>query len=67
MFKQILVPLDGSQLAAKVLPQVADLAQKYGATITLLHVCYTEPGEATPGVMQQAVAQETKACELFLG
>ena len=27
MFKKILVPLDGSKLAAKILPQVADLAK----------------------------------------
>ena len=40
MFKRILVPLDGSALAAKVLPQVEDLAKSQGAEITLLTVGY---------------------------
>lgn len=66
MFKKILVPLDGSPLAAKILPQVVDLAKTHHAEVTLLHVYYTELGEATPGVIQEAVAQEAKRCELFL-
>jgi len=66
MFKKILVPLDGSPLAAKVLPLVTDLAKTQGAEVTLLHVYYTEIGEATPGVIKEAVAQEAQRCELFL-
>lgn len=66
MFKKILVPLDGSPLAAKILPQVADLAKTHNAELTLLHVYYTEVGEATPEVMREAVNQEKKRCELFL-
>jgi len=38
MFKKILVPLDGSELAAKILPQVEDLAKSEQAEITLLTV-----------------------------
>jgi len=38
MFKKILVPLDGSELAAKILPQVEDLARSGQAEITLLTV-----------------------------
>ncbi len=38
MFKKILVPLDGSDLAAKVLPQVEDLARSMQAHVTLLTV-----------------------------
>lgn len=68
MFKKILVPLDGSPLAAKILPQVAELAKLHEAEVTLLHVYPTEfLGEATAGVIQEAMAQEKKACELFLG
>jgi nucleotide-binding universal stress UspA family protein len=66
MFKKILVPLDGSELAAKILPQVVDLAKTHDSLVTLLHVYYSEVGETTPGVMQEAVAQEKKRCELFL-
>ena len=66
MFKKILVPLDGSDLAAKILPHVMALAKTHGSQVTLLHVYYSEIGEATPGVMQTAVAQERKWCEMFL-
>jgi nucleotide-binding universal stress UspA family protein len=69
MFKNILVPLDGSELAAKILPQVAELAKTFNAQVTVLHVCHTEGfgvGEATPGVMATAPAAEKKVCEAFL-
>ena len=36
MLKKILVPLDGSELSVKILPQVEDLAKKYQADITLI-------------------------------
>jgi nucleotide-binding universal stress UspA family protein len=38
MFKKILVPLDGSALAATILPQVEDLAKSQKAEIVLLTV-----------------------------
>lgn len=38
MFKKILVPLDGSDLAAKILPQVEDLAKAMQAQVTLMTV-----------------------------
>jgi nucleotide-binding universal stress UspA family protein len=38
MFKNLLIPLDGSHLAEAALPAAAYLAQKLGATVTLLHV-----------------------------
>lgn len=37
MFKHILAPLDGSQLAEAALPATVYLAQTLGATVTLLH------------------------------
>ncbi len=67
MFKKILVPLDGSKLAAKVLPQVVELAKTFKSQVTLIHVCHTEQmGEATPGVLAAAPAAEKKVCEAFL-
>lgn len=69
MFTKILVPLDGSELAARVLPKVAELAKTFNAQVTLLHACHTEAfgvGEATPGVMAAAPAAEKKVCETFL-
>ena len=38
MFKKILVPLDGSDLATKILPQVEDLAKCMRAEVTLITV-----------------------------
>ncbi len=38
MFRQMLVPLDGSSLAEAVLPATASLAERLGAQATLLHV-----------------------------
>jgi nucleotide-binding universal stress UspA family protein len=68
MFEKILVPLDGSQLAAKVLPTVVELAKKFNSQVTLIHACHTEdfgPGEAA-GVAKTAPGMEKKACETFL-
>jgi len=67
MFKKILVPLDGSDLAAKILPQVIDLAKLGKAQVTVIHVCYEEVGEATPAVIKKAAAAEAKWCSTFLG
>ena len=38
MYKTILVPLDGSNLAEAILPHVEDLAQSYRAEVVLLRV-----------------------------
>jgi nucleotide-binding universal stress UspA family protein len=51
MFKKILVPLDGSDLAAKIIPQVETLAKASNAQVTLLSVgssdiCAFEPTKA---------------------
>jgi nucleotide-binding universal stress UspA family protein len=69
MFTKILVPLDGSDLAAKILPKVVELAKAFNAQVTLFHSCHTEAfgmGEAAPGVMATAPAGEKKVCEDFL-
>jgi nucleotide-binding universal stress UspA family protein len=70
MFKKILVPLDGSEIAAKVLPKVVELAKLFKAKVTLCHVCYSGvgalAGEASPGVIRAEEAQEQKFCQTFL-
>ena len=67
MFTKILVPLDGSDLAAKILPQVVDLAKTQKAQVTLLYVFDAALRASTSAVMQQALAEENKLCEVFLG
>jgi len=71
MFKKILVPLDGSELAAKILPQVVEMAKCFQAEVTLLHVCYypiwTEIAEAPTAMLEKAREKELKWCSTFLG
>jgi len=70
MFNKILVPLDGSEIAAKVLPKVIELAKTFKAKVTLCHVCYSGVGamigQATPGVIKAAEAHEQKFCDTFM-
>ncbi len=68
MFEKILVPLDGSELAAKVLPTVVELAKKFNSQVTLIHACHSEgfgAGEAAD-VAKTAPGMGKKVCETFL-
>ena len=64
-FKDLLVPLDGSNLAEVVLPAVRELARRFGARVTLLHVLEhgapaTVHGESHLDDPAQAMAYLTK-------
>ncbi len=50
MYKRILVPLDGSDCALKALDIGADLAEKYGSTLIVLHVV---PSNEVPQALRQ--------------
>jgi len=39
MYKEMLVPLDGSKLAETVLPYVTPMVAQFGLNVTFLHVC----------------------------
>ena len=71
MFKKILVPLDGSELAAKILPHVIEMAKCMSSQITLLHVCHFPSAAAveslSPDMIKDAEDREAKECALFLG
>jgi len=62
MFKRILVPLDGSPLAAAILPRVQDLVRALGAELFLLRVTVAhvfpgvDPIEKEVDVVQHAEA-----------
>ena len=70
MFTKILVPLDGSEIAAKVLPKVVELAKTFNAKVTLFHACYSGvgafAGEGTPAMIRAEEAHEKKFCDTFL-
>ncbi len=66
MFEKILIPLDGSELASRILPQVAEMAKRFKSELVLLHVC--PPGqmaEGSPGEAPDAPAL-MKVCEAYL-
>lgn len=48
MFKRILVPLDGSDLAEKILPQVKELVTVHHAELVLIRVYEPEQALAAP-------------------
>lgn len=60
MFNKILVPLDGSELAAKILPQVTELALTNHSEVTLLTVGNTSSmaliAEAAPSAIVETAA-----------
>jgi nucleotide-binding universal stress UspA family protein len=61
MFKQILVPLDGSRLAESALPAAAYLAQTLGASVTLLHVIERDAPKEVH--RQRHLSQADEACQ----
>lgn len=64
MFRHLLVPLDGSRLAESALPVAASLAQRLGASVTLLHVL--EP-DAPPTVHGDRHLRSPAEAEGYLG
>ncbi len=58
MYKTILVPLDGSERAEKILPHAKELARKYDATLVLIQVItplYHMESLESPGYYQVMV------------
>ncbi len=72
MYKKILVPLDGSELAEKVLPHVVALAKGFGAEPTLISVVELTLGaigakiEAIPEVAAERAAAQRGEAMLYL-
>jgi nucleotide-binding universal stress UspA family protein len=58
MFKKILVPLDGSELAAKILPYVVDLAENQNIKVTLMTTSHF-PG--TVGLISKDTLKQMQA------
>ena len=69
MFKQILVPLDGSALAARIMPKVEELAKVGNAHVTLICVAKEATdvaGMPSPGVFERAARHEVNACDKYM-
>ena len=60
MFERILVPTDRSDPARRALEQAADLATRYGATLTALHVVDTRELDGGSGVDERTEAARTE-------
>ena len=43
MLKRVIIPLDGSRFAEKVLPRIEELAERIGLTLVLLRVAVRQP------------------------
>jgi nucleotide-binding universal stress UspA family protein len=61
MFKHILVPLDGSQLAETVLPAVSYIARKLNAAVTLIHIVESDAPQQVHGERHLREENEAKA------
>lgn len=69
MYQKILVPLDGSNRAEKILPHVEELATHYQATVTLLQIIPPAGDILTAGVITPLPDQldsEKKLAEAYL-
>ncbi|AEF94408.1 UspA domain-containing protein [Desulfotomaculum nigrificans CO-1-SRB] len=64
MYKKILLPLDGSERAVKALAHAVEIAQKFGAKLTLMHVVPSLPAYVNTAVDQLGHAQQTIINEL---
>lgn len=64
MFKHILLPLDGSQLAETAIPFAVNLCRKLNSQITLLHVIEKDASTEIHG--QRHLTTEAESCE-YLG
>jgi nucleotide-binding universal stress UspA family protein len=63
MFKHLLLPLDGTAMAERVIPVARGLAQSGGARITLLHLIERSPPKERHG---QAHLQNKDSAEAYL-
>jgi nucleotide-binding universal stress UspA family protein len=63
MFKHLLVPLDGSNLAEVALPYAAFIAGKLNATVTLIHVIERNPPQTVHG---EAHLRDAAAAQKYL-
>jgi nucleotide-binding universal stress UspA family protein len=64
MYHKILVPLDGSKRAARIIPHVEELAKRYKAKVIFLQVVEYKTVPTTEGAFISLSSQETSNAEL---
>ena len=71
MYRKILVPLDGSKRAERILPHVEEMARRYKAKVIFLHVIEYKAITTTEGsfitMSDQEFDQAKKQAEELLG
>ncbi len=55
MFKHVLVPVDGSEHAARAVDIASDLVKHYGAKLTLIHILTRAGGDRVPEGLESYV------------
>lgn len=63
MYNVILIPLDGSPLAEKALPDGTAIARRFGARITLFTAIESPEVYSQPGVLAPIVAEQSRGEE----
>ena len=71
MYKTILVPLDGSKRAEKILPHVEELARRYGAVVVFLQIVEPElpvigPQAAYVRLYEDGLQRRTEEAEAYI-
>ena len=73
MYRKILVPLDGSELAENVLPHVESIAKSYGAVVHLLTIIHKpfvsqtfSDVKLTEPILDEAVGKEEAGADSYL-
>lgn len=70
MVIKILVPLDGSELAAKILPRVEELAKTYQAQVTLISIGHFASSvaalDSTSEILNEVAARAKEISERYL-
>lgn len=71
MYDRILIPLDGSERAERILPHATEMAQRYGATLMLLQVvdpfaAVTWADEVAPHSLVEKIERMIAAAESYL-
>jgi nucleotide-binding universal stress UspA family protein len=64
LFKRILVPLDGSELGARVVPYILEIASRFGSEVILIHVIQTDRKLHNLGILDSVPIREDEMASM---